>query len=184
MADLLQPLSRALDHAAEVVGGVGPEDLDKPTPCLEWDVRALVAHFAGVLVNMGRGAGGEALLAPDQAFVVGDDLAERFRAEAGRTLAAWRARGLEGEVDVGAGPMPATVAIGVNLVDTSTHTWDLARATGQPEELPDDLAATVLDVAKGFVPQVREVVGIDPPVPVPDEATATAKLVAFMGRHP
>ena len=184
MPDLVQALSQTFDHTAEVVGRVRPEDLDKPTPCPDWDVRALLAHFAGVVVNMGRGAAGEGLLAPDDAFPVGNDLAGRFRAEAERTLAAWKAHGLEGEVDVGAGPMPASVAISVNLVDTSTHTWDLARATGQPEELPDDVAATALDVAGGFVPHVREVVGIDPPVPVPDDASPTAKLVAYMGRHP
>ena len=187
MADLLQALERAFDHTAEVVGGVRPEDLDEPTPCPDWDVRTLVAHFAGVVVNMGRGAAGEALLAPDRAFPVGDgdDLAGRFRAEADRTLAAWRAQGLEGEVDVGAGPMPATVAAGVNLLDTSTHTWDLAKATGQPAELPDDLAATVLEVAQGVTsPELREVVGIDPPLPVADDASPTAKLVAYMGRRP
>ena len=136
MADLVQALSQTFDHTAEVVGRVRPEDLDKPTPCPDWDVRALLAHFGGVVVNMGRGAAGEGLLAPDDAFPVGDDLAGRFRAEAERTLAAWKAHGLEGQVDVGAGPMPASVAISVNLVDTSTHTWDLARATGQSVELP------------------------------------------------
>jgi uncharacterized protein (TIGR03086 family) len=185
MADLLPSLSQAFDHAAQVVRGVRPEDLDKPTPCRDWDVRTLVSHFAGVVVNMGRGAAGEALLPPDRAFVVGDDLADRFRADADRTLAAWRAQGLEGEVDVGAGPMPATVAAGVNLLDTATHTWDLAKATGQPAELPDDLAATVLEAAHGITsPELREVVGIDPPLPVADDASPTAKLVAYMGRRP
>jgi uncharacterized protein (TIGR03086 family) len=184
MADLLQALGESFDHTEEVLRGVGPEDFDKPTPCPDWDVRALLSHFVGVVVNMGRGAGGEALLTPDEAFAVGDDLAGRFRAEADRTLAAWRDQGLEGEVDVGAGPMPASLAIGVNLVDTSTHTWDVAKATGQPAELPDDLATTVLGVAQGFVPQLRDVVGIAPPVPVGDDASPTDRLVAFMGRQP
>src|SRR5215207_1292694 len=154
MADLVQSLSQTFDHTAGVLRGVRAEHLDQPTPCPDWDVRALVSHFVGVVVNMGRGARGDTLLAPDEAFTVGDDLADRFRTEADRTPAAWRAQGLEGEVDVGAGPMPAPVAIGVNLVDTSTHTWDVARATGQPADLPDDLATTVLEVAGGFVPQV------------------------------
>ena len=184
MADLLQALDESFDHTEEVLRGVGPDDLDKPTPCPYWDVRALVGHFVGVVVNMGRGAGGEALLAPDEAFPVGDDLAVRFRAEADRTLSAWRDHGLEGEVDVGAGPMPASLAIGVNLVDTSTHTWDVARATGQPADLPGDLATTVLEVARQFVPQLREVVGIAPPVAVGDDASPTDRLVAFMGRQP
>jgi uncharacterized protein (TIGR03086 family) len=184
MADLLQKLGETFDHTEDVLRGVRAEHLDRPTPCPDWDVRALVSHFGGVVVNMGRGAGGEALLAPDEAFPVDDDLAGRFRAEADRTLAAWRAQGLDGEVDVGAGPMPASLAVGVNLVDTSTHTWDVAKATGQPADLPDDLATTVLEAAEGFVPQLREVVGIAPPVPVGDDASPTDRLVAFMGRQP
>jgi uncharacterized protein (TIGR03086 family) len=184
MADLLQALGETFDHTEEVLRGVAPDDFDKPTPCPDWDVRALVSHFAGVVVNMGRGAGGEALLAPDEAFPVGEDLAGRFRTEADRTLAAWRDQGLEGEVDVGAGPMPASLAIGVNLVDTSTHTWDVAKATGQGTELPGDVATTAFEVAQGFVPQLRQVVGIAPPVPVGDDASPTDRLVAFMGRQP
>lgn len=184
MADVLQALSETFDHTEEVLRGVGPDDFDKPTPCPDWDVRALVGHFVGVVVNMGRGAGGEALLASDEAFPVGEDLARRFRTEADRTLAAWRDQGLEGEVDVGAGPMPASLAIGVNLVDTSTHTWDVAKATGQGTALPVDVATTAFEVAQGFVPQLREVVGIAPPVPVADDASPTDRLVAFMGRQP
>src|SRR5829696_1136619 len=112
MADLVQTLSETFDHTEGVLRGVRPEHLDQPTPCPEWDVQALVEHFVGVVVNMGRGANGESLLAPNEAFTVGDDLADRFRTEADRTVAAWRAQGVQGEVDVGAGPMPASVAIG------------------------------------------------------------------------
>jgi len=184
MTDLVQSLTETFDHTEDVLRGVRADHLDQPTPCPDWDVRALVTHFVGVVVNMGRGARGEALLPPDEAFTVGEDLAGQFRAEADRTLDAWRGQGLQGEVDVGAGPMPASLAIGVNLVDTTTHTWDVARATGQPADVPDDLASTVLEVAEGFVPQVREVVGIAPPVPVPDDASPTDRLVAFMGRQP
>ena len=42
-------------------------------------------------------------------------------------LAAWTARGLEGQIDIGAGPMPAVAGISINLLDTTTHSWDIAR---------------------------------------------------------
>jgi hypothetical protein len=61
----------------------------------------------------------------------------------------------------------------------------VATATGQDAALPEELAATILGVAEGFVgPQLRQAVGIGPPVPVPDDASATDRLVAFMGRRP
>jgi uncharacterized protein (TIGR03086 family) len=185
MTDLVQALDETFDYAAGVVKGVRPEDLDAPTPCTEWDLRNLLRHMTGVVVNMGRGAAGEELLADLNGYELEDDVGVQFSAELARTLAAWKARGLEGQVDVGAGPMPVPAAISVNLVDTSTHAWDVATATGQDAALPEELAATILGVAEGFVgPELRQAVGIGPPVPVPDDASATDRLVAFMGRRP
>ena len=185
MADLVQALDGAFDYAAGMVKGVRPEHLDAPTPCPEWDLRTLLQHMTGVVVDMGRGAAGEELLADRDGYELPDDLGGQFQTEVDRTLAAWRTRGLDGQVDVGAGPMPAAAAISVNLVDTSTHGWDVATATGQDAALPEDLAATILGVAEGFVgPELRQAVGIGPALPVPDDAPATDRLVAFMGRQP
>src|SRR3712207_779148 len=185
MADLVQALDAAFDYATGVVKGVRPELLEVPTPCPEWDLRTLLRHMTGVVVDMGRGAAGEELLAHRDGYELADDVGAQFSTEASRTLAAWRARGLDGEVDVGAGPMPAMAAISVNLVDTSTHAWDVAVSTGQDASLPDGLAATVLEVAEGFVGlELRQAVGIGPPVPVGADASGTDRLVAFMGRQP
>ncbi len=35
-----------------------------------------------------------------------------------------------------------------------------------------------------MTPQLRLAIGIDPPVPVAEDAPATERLVAFMGRQP
>ena len=56
MADLVQALDETFDFATGVVKGVQPEHLDAPTPCTEWDLRTLLRHMTGVVVNMGRGA--------------------------------------------------------------------------------------------------------------------------------
>jgi len=183
--DLLEPLSQSFDHTTKVLGGIAPDQLNVPTPCTEWDVRALVQHTIGVVVNMGRGARGDELLADMNAAPLEADLAAQFRAEADRTLAAWKGRGLDGEVNIGGGPMPVTAALSVNLVDTTTHTWDIARATGQDPSLPEDLAATVLAVGQGFITDgLRARVGIDPAITVADDASPTDQLVAFLGRRP
>lgn len=183
--ELLDALSETFDHASKVVAGVRADQLDAPTPCREWDVRALVTHTMGVVVNMGRGASGAALLPDINALSLDADLGAQFRAEADRTLAAWTARGLEGEVDVGAGPMPAPAGISINLLDTATHSWDIARATGQDANLPDALAMTALEVSRSVVTDdTRTFAGIDPAVPVGPDAAPTDQLVAFLGRTP
>ena len=183
--ELLEALAQTFDHAAEVVAGVRPDEFGYPTPCREWDVRALIAHTMGVVMNMGRGASGAELLADLNAVDVELDAGAQFRDEANRTLTAWTARGLEGEVNVGAGPMPARVAIGINLFDTATHSWDIARATGQDANLSDEVAGAALVACQSIVTDdLRNVVGFDPAVTVGADAGPTEQLVAFLGRQP
>ena len=182
--DLLDPLAQSFDHAATVFAGVDSQALDVPTPCTEWTLRTLLGHTLGVVTNMGLGARGEELL-PVTTVALDPDLGAQFRSAADATLAAWTARGLDGDVNVGAGPMPVAAALCVNLIDTTAHSWDIARATGQPAELPDGLAQTVLVVGEGFITdQLRERVGFNAPVAVPADASATDQLVAFLGRRP
>jgi uncharacterized protein (TIGR03086 family) len=183
--EMLDALARTFEHADAVVAGVAPDQLDAPTPCREWTLRELVAHTTGVVMNMGLGASGQPLLADVNAVPLAADLGGQFRSETDRTLAAWTAHGLDGQVDVGAGPMPAAAGIGINLLDTATHSWDIARATGQRAELPDDLATFVLGVARGIVnDDIRGFAGIDPEIAVADGASPTDRLVAFLGRQP
>jgi len=183
--DLLDPLAQTFDHATKVLGGVTPDRLDAPTPCTEWNLGALVGHVVGVVTNMGLGARGETLLPDINDVPLEPDVAHQFRGIADGTLAAWRAQPADGTVDVGAGPMPASLAMSINLVDTATHSWDIARASGQDGTLPDDLAATVLTVAEGFLnDQIRSFAGIDRPVAVAADASPTDRLVAFLGRRP
>ncbi|MEX2268785.1 MAG: TIGR03086 family metal-binding protein [Acidimicrobiia bacterium] len=183
--ELLDALAQTFDHATTIVAGVKPEQLDAPTPCRDWDVRALLGHTFGVVVNMGRGANGEELLADMNSYPLESDLRGQFRTEADRTLAAWQARGLDGEVNIGAGPMPAHAGLSINLLDTATHSWDIARATGQDGDVPEAVAATVLGVGRGFVTdEIRSFAGFDPEIPVGDETSSTDQLAAFLGRQP
>ena len=73
----------------------------------------------------------------------------------------------------------------MDLLDTATHSWDIATATGQKAALPDELAATRLSVCQGFVTdEIRGFAGFDPAVPVAADAGPTDQLVAFLGRRP
>ncbi|MGF1599150.1 MAG: TIGR03086 family metal-binding protein [Acidimicrobiales bacterium] len=182
--DLTAALAQTFDHTHVVIAGVKPDQLGNPTPCSEWDVRGLLSHTLGVVAGIGAAVGGDAQSSPDS-FVLADDVAAQFRALADRTLAAWRAVGLDGETNIGAGPMPRQAAISINLLDTATHSWDIARATGQPEALPTELADMILGVSQQVVSDdVRRVAGFAPAIGAADDADPTTKLVAFLGRQP
>ncbi len=183
--ELLEVLSQTFDHTTKVVAGVRADQLDSPTPCRDWKVRELLAHTIGVVMNMGRGAGGAELLDSVNAVPLADDHGAQFRTEAARTLAAWIAHGPEGEVDIGAGPMPVSAGLSINVLDTATHAWDIARATGQTPDLPDALATSVLAVSHRVVSnEIRAFAGFDPAIALADNASPTDQLVAFLGRRP
>jgi uncharacterized protein (TIGR03086 family) len=183
--ELVDALEASFAHTGTVVAGIRPEQLGSATPCTEWDVRALLAHMIGVVTNIGQGVRGEELLADPNATVVAADPAEQFRAAAAGTLAAWRSVAPDAEVNIGAGPMPAMVGASINLLDTTAHCWDLARATGQSEALPVDLVDATMGAAEMVVtPEIRQFAGIAPAVDVAADASATDRLVAFLGRRP
>src|SRR5262245_29794026 len=105
--DTIEALDQSFDHARKIVGGVRPDQYGNPTPCTEWDVRQLLTHMVGTMMNFERGVTGAELLPDINKVALDDDVAAQFNAAADRTLAAWRTHGLDGEVNVGAGPMPA-----------------------------------------------------------------------------
>jgi uncharacterized protein (TIGR03086 family) len=181
MMELLDALEQTFQHAHGVIGNVRADQYDDPTPCPEWAVRDLLGHTIGVVAGLGAAAAGSAP-AP---FALGPDPAAQFEQAAASALAAWRTPGiLDQVVDAGPGPMPGRVLAGINLLDTATHTWDIATATGQSAKLPDDVAATALEVSRTTIsPEIRAG-RFGPEVPAPAGAGPTEQLVAFLGRQP
>jgi uncharacterized protein (TIGR03086 family) len=81
------------------------------------------------------------------------------------------------------GELPGPALIHLRIGEMLTHAWDLARATSQPAELPEDLAEQELAVFRaqlGNAPRHGSPVG--QPQPVADDAPAIDRLAAFLGR--
>jgi uncharacterized protein (TIGR03086 family) len=176
-------LAEAFDHAHQRIVAIRPDQLDNPTPCAEWDVSALLSHTIGVVQKIGDAVAGNPPAAGE--FTLADDPATQFRAAADAALAAWAGVDLDGVIDIGAGPMPGRAGLSINLLDTATHAWDIARATGQPEPLPEQLAAAVFEACRATISDdVRSFAGFDPAIEVAEDADPTTRLVAFLGRRP
>ena len=179
--EILEALDLTFQHAQQVIGNVRPDQLDKKTPCAEWTVRDLLEHQIGVVAGLGAAAAGE----PRPEFTLSTDPAAQFAEVSAATMQAWRAPGaLDQTVNAGPGPMPGRVLAGINLLDTATHTWDLATATGQPAALPDDVAEAAVEECRVIVSPELRVGRFGPEVAAPAGADATTQLVAFLGRTP
>src|SRR3954470_18513508 len=79
---------RAVDASIEVVQGVGPAMLDRPTPCPDFDVRALLGHLSGWMTDYARAAAAKRPMPgePDEDLAFEAGWADRF-AEAARATA-------------------------------------------------------------------------------------------------
>jgi len=121
-----------------------------PTPCAEWDVRQLVNHTIGAVFFMGMAAAGQPAPQGESPDFTAGPSAVTFRQAADAALEAWPAA-MDKNVNLGDAEMPGRVAIGVNLLDTLTHGWDIAIATG---EIPEGAGFKDLDLLLG-VRQLR-----------------------------
>jgi uncharacterized protein (TIGR03086 family) len=68
------------------------------------------------------------------------------------------------------------------MADLLTHGWDLARAIGQPVELPGDLVEQALAFAQVQLADVPRTGRFDQAQPVADDAPAIDRLAALLGR--
>jgi uncharacterized protein (TIGR03086 family) len=186
----LTAMQRACTSTERFVAGVTPEHYELTTPCTEWNVRALLNHIVGTL------ALGQALLSDTPPSVrmgpgelpdgdlVGDDPVKAYRLGVESLLAAAGGDALERVHQTPLGDMPGAVLGGFTTLDILVHGWDLAKATGQAATLEPELAEQVLAFARQTITEETRVPRIGPELPVPADAPATDRLVAYLGRTP
>jgi uncharacterized protein (TIGR03086 family) len=178
-------LEPAAQRLATLVEGVPDDALGAPTPCARYSVGDLVEHIGGLALGFraaavkqplgGAPSGDAARLTPDWRTRIPADL--QAMAEAWKDPEAWTGMTGAGGVD-----LPGEVAGVVALDELVIHGWDLARATGQP----DDYDGPGLEAVHGLV-QHFQASGIDifgPPVDVPGDGPLMDRIVGLAGRDP
>jgi uncharacterized protein (TIGR03086 family) len=182
---------RAIAQTGTVVAAVAPDQFALPTPCTEYDVRALLSHIVGGLTRAALVGEGDpdALARPAVADGVPDDgWPDTYRAAANRATAAWADdTKLDTLVEVPWGKVPGRFALAGYVQEVLAHGWDLAKATGQPTEGDPELALRALTTAKRILPpEIRGTEGVPfgPVVEPPADAGPYAQLAAWLGRRP
>ena len=174
--NLIDLYDRASSWAREKVSGA-TEKLDARTPCDDWDVRTLLNHILETQRYFLNSARGEQASPPSPTppATLSDDPVADFEAVRGDMLAAYGERGTIEKT----GP-----ALGVAFSDLLVHGWDVARATGQDETMPDGLATAAYELVHGkFTDEQRKGI-FKPEVPIGDDASPQDRLLAYTGRDP
>ena len=176
------------DEFARRLRLVGPDDWQRPTPCSEWDVRALVTHIVGANIRYRlslHGAPTEQLEATRTVDHLGDDALASFVATADGVVASFHEDGaLERIAHHATGDRTGRELLSMRILDVAIHGWDLARAIGADETLPDDVVAFLLDCTADLDlgPQQRAFAPVD--ADVARSASRQDQLLHRLGRHP
>jgi uncharacterized protein (TIGR03086 family) len=160
------------------VEGVTPSQMGDETPCSDWNVEELLNHIIGGATLGASTFGGNAPEA-DNALAAYD----------GATEAAISAMSTDGAMEgnitsPSGGEMPGGYFATLLAMDNLIHGWDLAKATGQSTELPEDLVDIMY---ADFEPQMdgfRQGDRFGPEVPQPEDVKTQDKLIGMMGRAP
>ena len=114
---------------------------------------------------------------------VEDDPVRAYRDSAAELLAAFSRPGvLERSYAGPLGTATGAERLQIRLYDLLAHGWDLAQATGQPADLPDDLAEQSLAFAQAQLAGQARSGRFGPPQDAAEPASAIARLAAFLGR--
>jgi uncharacterized protein (TIGR03086 family) len=181
-------MTEAADAAARSVAGVDASQFAQPTPCTEWDVRALLNHLIlWTSYSLEARAHGESVGQDliDRDFAAEPGYAAGYRAQLDRALAAWEGPEVwERSLDVMGSPTPAADVAALNLAEMVLHGWDLAAATGQRFAVGDAAAAGALHAVEANAELYRQYKGFAEPVPTAPDAPLLDRVLALSGRDP
>ncbi|MFE0376497.1 TIGR03086 family metal-binding protein [Streptomyces inhibens] len=183
----ISALLEAASHAAlPVLRGVRDDQLERPTPCAEYDVRALLNHLFHVVVafrSLAAKKDADFSHTPDRLGAYGARWPDRFAEEAARLAEAWAAPGAEEGLSGGM-QLPARTVGAMVLLDLTVHTWDVARATGQAYAPAAECLPELRALVARMAPTARKMNVFAEPVPVPPGASDLDVLLAETGRDP
>ena len=185
---LLTTYRRGLGAFTDRVAQVRPDQWSAPTPCADWDVRALVNHIVYEnrwTVPLLHGATMADVGDRFEGDLLGDDPVAAAREAAAEADRAAREPGvLDRTVALSFGDTPAEEYLRQLLADHVVHGWDLAAAIGAQRHLDDEAAA---EVAAWFAERedtYRQVGAIAERVRVGPDAQVHDRLIAAFGRNP
>jgi uncharacterized protein (TIGR03086 family) len=179
---ILDGLARASAAIGDLIDRIAVNQLAAPTPCTEWNVRAVVDHVVGM--NLVLVALFEERPMPERgADRLGADPAGAYHRSAAALRAAVARPGvLERSQTTRVGGATGAERLQWRIVDLLAHGWDLVQATGIAAELPDGLVEQALTFARAQLSGQARAGRFADPRSIRDDAPAIDRLAALTGR--
>lgn len=176
-------LGRAFEAVGILISNVSTDQWSAATPCADWSVRRLVEHLIGMNRVFTALLGDAPVPRAAAADQVEQDPVTAYRETSAALLLAFGQPGaLDRQYTGPLGTASGGERLQIRLYDLLAHGWDLAGATGQPVNLPDDLVESSVAFARRQLAGQSRDGRFGPPRNVDENASAIEQLVAFLGR--
>ena len=183
--DRFEALDLAESEFERFLRGVGDDQWGLPTPCAEWDVRAVVNHvvaggnfFIALLEGCSKEEGEQLLLAAD---ALEPDPVAAFVTQRPRFRSVFTAPGaLERVGHHVIADMTGAQLLAGRVMDLTLHAWDIADATSDDDRLDPRLVEVALKIYRSFGPGLVANAHAAPSLEVDADASDQARLVAHV----
>lgn len=178
VATRIDLFKQAAAYAVEVLADIRPTDLDRATPCQDWDVRAVVLHLADVAdAVIDLTVSGKLLMPTPRPSTTDEPIAvTNERIVALSTVLTTPQETVAAELLMG-----ATQAAANELV---AHAWDITTAIGADRPIPTDMAAALLALIDGALDDAARGDNFRPAVHLAATASPSDRFIAYLGRQP
>lgn len=156
------------------LGFVADSDWAKPTPCSDWNVQGLVDHAVGSQTRFGSMLG---LAIADSSWTT---------VQGAMACLLSQPDAVAGTVAVpGLGELTKEQILDICTYDLLIHTWDLSRAIGADERLPEPLVEACMEWLQALPVEILRSPGrYTSEVDVGPDASLQERMLAFAGRMP
>ncbi len=176
----------ALEHFGTLVHQVPDDAWQAPTPCTEWDVRALVHHLVNEISWTVPLLGGRSVADVGDSLsgdLLGDDPVASWDATAARARAAVSVDGaMELVIHLSRRDVSGADYTFEVFNDLAIHGWDLARAIGADETIDPAFVAVIEERVGPAIAELKASGQYGDEIVPPDGADAQTRLLAMFGR--
>ena len=177
--------TRVLDQITECVLTIETKQLDRPTPCSEWNLRQLLNHTVYELLWMPDLLGGKTVAQVGTKYdgdVLGSGIQISWQGAAEAAEAAVEKARLSDMVHLSSTEKTVDKYIEEMAMEILVHGWDICQSLGYSLLFEPDVAQAVYDSTLPHKDEMVEAGMVKDPIDVPEDSPVEVKLLGIMGR--
>ena len=187
MSDPVELFRRAQGEFDRRVAAIKDDQWKDPTPCSDWDVRALVHHLVYEMVWTPPMFEGKTVADVGDQYegdILGNDPKAAWADTSAKALTSVSKPGaMVGTVHLSFGDFPGAEYAMQLITDLTVHAWDLARGIGGADDLDDELVDVCLAEVRKNEALIRGSGVFGEEIKVDDDADTQTQLLALLGRR-